>query len=553
MDALFGRRSRVAGVLVLLLVASIGTTAVAPPATSDPALVPRPFGISPLAPPGSTAFYLQEGATIAAQNGLAATEPSVLRMNLTVVASPYATGYELNGLSDSGDWYQALVAFNWPGCPSGFSFAYEIWDAAGATAAPSCSFSVSPSAGDAVAITIGLNCAKFGAGSYCLTFEDVTTGQNATASGTQPDAGGTRFVNLAVPADANGYFTGPMTEVVDTTGSSCLSYSAMPRVEYVIGNRGLAPTAYIPWSDQFRVTNSGTTACYASEGRVTDVSGTPLSAYSEASGGSALGPHWVAGQDWSAVPGTSGGFRLQTDVTPMNGTVSLSRSTADVGQAVTASGTVAGGAAPITCSWTAGGTVTNTTTCSASLTVTSTGSFPIQVYFIDANRNYAGAQTTVDVSAAPSIQLVASSTSILLGKSLTLSPTITGGLGPFSVSWSGLPPGCNGTAEAANLTCTPTAAGTYIVTASATDANGMTVTSLLLVTVDAGILGAPTPVAVTVIIVVLIVAVVAAFLLLARSRRKRSPPPPPPMGPTTLPPPPPPAPPNELPPPPPSS
>ncbi len=552
MDALLGRRSWISGALVLLLVASIGTTAVPPPAaTRGPALVPRSFGISPLAPPGSTAFYLQEGATIAAQNGLAATQPSILRMNLTVVASPYATGYELNGLSDSGDWYQALVTVNWPGCPSGFSFAYEIWDAAGATAAPSCSFGGSPSAGDAVTVTIELNCAKLGAGSYCLTFEDVTTGQNATASGTQPDAGGTGFVNLPVPADANGYFTGPMTEVVDTTGSSCLGYSAMPRVEYVIGNRSLAPTAYLPWSDQFRVTNSGTTACYASEGRVTDVSGTPLSSYSEASGGSALGPHWVAGQDWSAVPGTSGGFRLQTDVTPMNGTVSLSRSTADVGQAVTASGTVTGGAAPITCSWIAGGTVTNTTICSARLTVTSAGTFPIQVYFIDANRNYAGAQTTVDVSAAPSMQLAASSASVLLGKSLTLTPTIAGGLAPFNVAWSGLPPGCNGTAELANLMCTPTAAGTYLVTASATDANGMTVTSLLLVNVDAGILGAPTPVAVTAIIAGLVVAVVIAFLLLARSRRKRSPPLP--MGPATLPPPPPPAPPNEPPNPPPSS
>ncbi len=539
---------------MLLLVASLGTTAgTAPTAVSGLSLVPRPLGISPLAPPGSTAFYLQEGATIAAQNGLATTEPSILRMNLTVVASPYATGYEMNGLSDSGDWYQALVADNWPGCPSGFSFAYEIWNAAGATAAPSCSFSVSPSAGDAVAITIELNCAKLGAGSYCLTFEDATTGQNATASGTQPDAGGSRFVNLAVPADANGYFTGPMTEVVDTTGSSCNSYSPMPRVEYVIGDRSLAPTAYLPWSDQFRVTNSGTTACYASEGQVTDVSGTPLSAYREASGGSALGPHWVAGQDWSAVPGTSGGFRFQTDVTPMNGTVSLSRSTADVGQTVMASGSVSGGAAPITCSWTAGGTVTNETVCSARLTITSAGNFPIQVYFIDANRDYAGGQATVDVSVAPSIQLAASSASVLLGKSLTLTPTITGGLGPFSVAWSGLPPGCNGTAEPANLTCTPTAAGTYLVTASATDANGMTVTSLLLVTVDAGILGAPTPVAVTGIIVLLIVVVVAAFLLLARSRRKRSPPPPPPMGPATLPPPPPPAQPNELPPPPPSS
>ncbi len=542
MVILSGRRFPIAGVVVLLLVASVGTTAVAlPAAASGPALVPRPFGISPLAPPGSTAFYLQEGATIAAQNGLAATEPSILRVNLTVVASPYATGYELNGLSDSGDWYQALVADNWPGCPSGFSFAYEIWDAAGATAAPSCSFGVSPSGGDAVAVAIELNCAALGAGSYCLTFEDVTTGQNATASGTQPDSGGSRFVNQAVPANANGYFTGPMTEVVDVTAPSCGGYPALPAVDYVIGNRSFAPTSYIPWSDEFKVANSGTVACYAYAGVVTGVSGTPLTAYTEASGGAVFGPHWVAGQDWSAVPGASGGWRFQTDVTPMNGTVSLSRSTADVDQAVTASGTVTGGAAPITCSWIAGGTVTNGSTCSARLTITSTGSFPIQVYFIDANRDYAGAQASVDVSAAPSIQLAASSASILLGKSLTLSPTITGGLGPFSLSWSGLPPGCSATAEAANLTCTPTAAGTYLVTASATDANGMTVTGLVLLTVDAGILGAPTPLAVTVIIAVLIVAVVTAFLVLAQLRRKRSPPPPPPTGPATLPPPPPPS------------
>lgn len=545
-----GRFLVVAVLLALVLTLAISAAPSPKPlAAAFSVLVPLSFGISPKVPP-SQAFYLQEGATVVAQNGDAATGATLLRANFTARSSPYSTGYELNGLSDSGDWYQALVEVNWPGCGAGIAFAYEIWNAAGTTSAPSCALGVTLTPGDIAEITIELNCASGGTGSYCMTFRDVTTAQTATASGTQPDSGGTRFANLATASDANGYFTGPMTEVVDSAASSCKSYASLPRIDYVLGNRSLAPTSYLPWSDEFEVTNSGTTLCYGHGGFVTNVSGSPLSAYAEVSGGSSYGPHWVAGQDWSAVPGTAGGWRFQTDVKPMNATVSLSRSTADVGQTVAAGGSASGGTPPYTCAWNAGGAAVLGTACSTAITVSSAGSFPIHAYVVDSNLDYAEGQASVDTSPAPTVALAASASSVLLGKSLTLTPTVTGGLGPFAVNWTGLPPGCAPTTTVGNLTCTPTAAGTYIVTVAATDANGARAGGVVVLTVDAGILGAPTPL-VSALIAVLVIAVVVGFLLLAYVRRK--PPPlatPPPV--PTVPPPPPPAPPTQpLPPPPP--
>ncbi|MCI4354903.1 MAG: hypothetical protein L3K06_06005, partial [Thermoplasmata archaeon] len=58
------------------------------------------------------------------------------------------------------------------------------------------------------------------------------------------------------------------------------------------------------------------------------------------------------------------------------------------------------------------------------------------------------------------------------GQTLTLTTTVYGnGTGPFSYSWSGLPSGC-ASSNTPQLSCTPTASGSFQVGATVWDAQG---------------------------------------------------------------------------------
>ncbi len=69
--------------------------------------------------------------------------------------------------------------------------------------------------------------------------------------------------------------------------------------------------------------------------------------------------------------------------------------------------------------------------------------------------------------------LVASRSVLDVGQSSTLALSLSGGAAPYAIVWSGLPPGCAGTAS--TLECAPTAPGAYGIGAEATDANGLLV------------------------------------------------------------------------------
>lgn len=76
----------------------------------------------------------------------------------------------------------------------------------------------------------------------------------------------------------------------------------------------------------------------------------------------------------------------------------------------------------------------------------------------------------------PTVALVAVPASVDLGQTATFSATPSYGIGPFSYSWSGLPPGCTG-ASSASVTCTPSLAGANSVVVTATDASGYQISS----------------------------------------------------------------------------
>ncbi len=111
-------------------------------------------------------------------------------------------------------------------------------------------------------------------------------------------------------------------------------------------------------------------------------------------------------------------------------------------------------------------------------TPTSAGTFTIGVNVTD----QAGwvASTTLELVVNPgfaSTGMTASPPALDLGQNLTLTVLASGGTGPFSYSWSGLPAGCPSTTAGPTLTCVPHVAGTFSVTVTGTDAFQATVSA----------------------------------------------------------------------------
>ncbi len=466
--------------VVSLLLAAMGTVGPSRPRTplAPPAFVPAHVRVGTPTPSATATYYLQEGATLVQEDAIpGGTLPSV-SATFRLESSSWDTGYEINGLSTTGDWYQGLAMENWPGCPSGFAFGYEVWNAAGTSVAgPICALPVVLLAGDEVQIALTLNCAGGGAGSACFTFQDLTTGLGDVVTVPQPDPTATAFENLGSVSSAVGYFTGPMTEVVDPSASSCRLYGSMPTLSYVIEAGGLTVSEYIPWSDEFGLGGKGTTLCYAQEGPIQAVDATPLTDYFNGAAGTSYGPRWEAGQNWTAVSGRSGVWRFQTDVSPLTATVLLSQSSADVGQNVTVTGTATGGVAPVTCTWYGNGiTPPATTNCTWTGAASSPGVDSVTVYVVDTLSDYA--QGSANLVVSPDLVVPAPTPSpagIDIGQNVTWTATVSGGSGGYMYSWTGLPAGCSG--GTATVLCVLPALGSHTVRVAVTDSNGFTALS----------------------------------------------------------------------------
>ncbi|MCI4351038.1 MAG: hypothetical protein L3K15_05960 [Thermoplasmata archaeon] len=129
-------------------------------------------------------------------------------------------------------------------------------------------------------------------------------------------------------------------------------------------------------------------------------------------------------------------------------------------------------------------------------TPTTTGTFHVTIRAIDADGVPASQSTTLDVrpagSGGPSVTaFIASPGALVLGNGTTLSVTVAPGSGTVAFAFSGLPPGC-ATSNVASIACRPTAAGTFLVKATVSAANGTSTTVGASVTVTpAG--GGPAP------------------------------------------------------------
>ncbi|MCI4321768.1 MAG: PKD domain-containing protein [Thermoplasmata archaeon] len=423
-----------------------------------------------------TEYYTQEGATISQLNDSAATGVARMVEFVRLVSSPYSTAYELNGLSNSADWWQIVVADNWPGCNSGFEEATEVWDSLGNSAAITCDSTLTLSAGDLVEFSI-----YFSGGNGCMALRDVTTSSSTHAlCQSQPDSGGTKWQFLTSTSDGNGYYTGPMTEVINQSATSCPDNTLMPRVAYEYANDTFV-TNYVAWSDEFVYQGS---ACYQTGEPGQAISpGDPTSYYADTASGTSYGPHWVDGQNYSLL-NPSYGFRFETDPTPIHSISIVGTPPNPVaGQLVTFNATVSGGVAAYQILWKLNGVRQSLANVSWTWTAGLAGTYNVVAYAIDQQSDVSGPSNTVRITVPGPLHVSGVNATPVTGTDAglpaTFSIVISGGYGYWVVNWSGLPAGCLA-ANQSTIPCTPTTPGTVNISASVRDGNGSMVTTGVL-------------------------------------------------------------------------
>lgn len=203
-----------------------------------------------------------------------------------------------------------------------------------------------------------------------------------------------------------------------------------------------------------------------------------------------------------------------------------SPATLPLGATTTLTTQVSGGAPPYTFSYDGlpAGCVSlniSSTTC----TPTTTGIFTISVVVNDSKGQSTSRATvlTVDMSTsrALTVQLTASLNPVPVGDQTLLTVTVTGGSLPYTYTYSGLPSGCT-SSNTSSLHCTPSGVGNFSVTVTVTDANGLTGSRYLKLTVrppspnnSGGLLGGED-------LGILVVVAVALSLIVLLQRRKRA-------------------------------
>ncbi|MCI4332864.1 MAG: hypothetical protein L3K01_03930 [Thermoplasmata archaeon] len=191
---------------------------------------------------------------------------------------------------------------------------------------------------------------------------------------------------------------------------------------------------------------------------------------------------------WSVASGV--GVTVNADPTIAAGVASPSAF--DVGTPFTLWANATGGTGAITYNYSGTPTGCNlgnhpANTC----TPTVAGNFTITVNATDASGFRL--TETVGVVVNPALNLgpisVTPST-IDVGQSVTIRAIPTGGTGPFSFVFSGLPGSCPQTPGTGNVTCSPSVAGPYTLTVAVTDASGVSAPSggSLQVNVDPGVI-----------------------------------------------------------------
>jgi hypothetical protein len=220
-------------------------------------ILPSGVGVNPLdaAPP---AFDLQMGLTFV-------DNFSSIRYNVTVNRQmdedEYGPGYEVNGLSNTGYWYQAGYAWDWPfsggGYSYGFKFLYQVYNSQGQPIFPVggggiSSFSGSVNVGDRMCLGL-----SFSSGNVTMSASDLETGAYASQSYFGYKAG--EFIgNPSGFCNAPGQFTGLMTEWYHASKFFCNE----EQVSY-LDNSSATPSGAWMWWNYFDLNQNKHVCDYA--------------------------------------------------------------------------------------------------------------------------------------------------------------------------------------------------------------------------------------------------------------------------------------------------
>jgi hypothetical protein len=458
--------------------AAAGPALATPPTRSSAPAVPLapvpPLGHPPVAPDrplAGSAYYTQIGATLSQINGSYSTSGlKVLSEEIPLVTSPYPVGYELNLLSDTGDWYQVLVGDNWPGCSSGFEEIIEIWNSHGVSGPVNCDSTLSLSKGQ----TVELNASLPGSSEGCVGLKDLSTGRSHVVCQSQPDTGASEFIFLAKSANGNGYYTGTMTEILNQTTTSCPDYHLIPTVTFDFPSWAHI-TQYVPWSDEWNAASSGP-LCDSNDGPTVAVIGpSPESHYEDVTGGASDGPQEVEAQNDTLLD-ASVGFRFQSDPVPLTSETLNSTGTnfAPGGGALLQSST-SGGVTPYGSPlWEYDGAFSSGHTGTEwNFTTLLPGNYTFAVFGTDAQGDAYGSQTLeIRVPAPLRVGPITASTGAGadVGETVNFTSAISGGLTPLSYNWSGLPAGCPG-ANRSWVACAPSGPENDTIGLVVTDSN----------------------------------------------------------------------------------
>ncbi|MCI4369062.1 MAG: PKD domain-containing protein, partial [Thermoplasmata archaeon] len=352
----------------------------------------------------------------------------------------------------------------------------EVWNNVGSSGPVYCDPTVSLSKGDLV--ELGLNFTP--SGSACLTLIDLRSQDSHNVCQAQPDSGASSFQLMSSTANSNGYFTGPMTEVVNGSTSSCPDYRNMPLVSYLY-NAPQFFTRYIPWSDEWEYQGAGTYCYGSSNGTVSLFPGDYASHYADTAGSSGYGPHWLDGQNYSLV-NASFGLKLQTDPSPLTGvTDAASKTSIATGEWITITSTPRGGVGPYGALWFLNASSQSVPTPSWNWSASAPGTYRFSSYATDSQGDVAGLSNVVTVAVVDrltvsGVNATPLSTSADVGQSVDFSVVAAGGVGSRQFVWSGLPTGCSST-DSASVTCIPSGPGASNVSVSVWDSNGTKATS----------------------------------------------------------------------------
>ncbi|MGA8302524.1 MAG: PKD domain-containing protein [Thermoplasmata archaeon] len=215
----------------------------------------------------------------------------------------------------------------------------------------------------------------------------------------------------------------------------------------------------------------------------------------------------------------------------ISSTATASPSTADVGVPVTFTGASTGGVGAVSYAWSFGDGTAGTG-ASPTHAYVAPGTYKATLWANDSLAASGTSSTIVTVVGDPAISgFSVSSSSVSSGGSVTFSATVSGGTAPYSYAYTGLPAGCAST-NAASLTCSPSATGSYTVHLEVTDAQGKTANSTVSLDVTSStsstFLGLPALYGYLLLaLIVVIIAALVIWLVVRRGKAQSTEAPPP--------------------------